>query len=441
MKLVLFGAVANNLYVFARSLDGCGRTVEFLRDRTELAPISQPSWEDVSTTVGFQEMAAARWSRAAWDEWERRHGWSPPAWYRDPQGSPWIVSRPKLPPLDWIDSALLRIGLGRHPEWQPILDAMASADLVMVCGAFPLLTAMASGKPYLLWPHGGEMRTAAGLQPPAATLRDRFSSMAIGRLLRTAISGAVSVATHDPTGLAGHLGPSTWGLRADPDFLPIPMPLRPRASKEQRRRALASRLTRLGVQPPQAELVGFVPSRQDFFWKGQDRLIAGLAAAGKAAAGIHLMMAGWGVDYDRARQRVQLLGLEDRFTFLPFALTKPLLLELFDASDLVVDQLRMGTYGTAAVEAMAGGCPVMMHIDATAYEARGWPPPPVIPASDEPSVAERLSALGQGRIDLEAVAAKTREWAAAVHSPDAVLPIFERLAEKCASGNPDAATR
>src|SRR4030043_905009 len=93
--------------------------------------------------------------------------------------------------------------------------------------------------------------------------------------------------------------------------------------------------------------------------------------------------------------------LPQQATFLPCAVSKPILYDFFRAADVVVDQFRMGIYGTSSVEAMSCGAPVMMWIDKKRFQANGWPPPPVLNGKNEEEITRMLRDILIGRIDLE----------------------------------------
>jgi len=46
------------------------------------------------------------------------------------------------------------------------LEFMQTCDLNIVCGMIPTRTAVKSGVPYIIYPHGGDIRTAAGFHGP-----------------------------------------------------------------------------------------------------------------------------------------------------------------------------------------------------------------------------------------------------------------------------------
>ena len=170
---------------------------------------------------------------------------------------------------------------------------------------------------------------------------------------------------------------------------------------------------------PAQPLCGFIPSRVDYYWKGHDLFLHALAQ--RPGADIHWFISGWGADYPRAQAFVAEHRLDHCVTFLPIVLSKPLLFAFMSAVDLCVDQFHMGAYGTAAVEAMARGCPVMMRIDDEAFNARGWEPPPVLNARTENDMVGIFDRIASGDIDLEERGRAAAAWVSRNHAPEQVV--------------------
>lgn len=89
MKIGLYGGIANNMYVFAKSPANQGVETCFIRDRGDRYPFSQPVWEDIRATLDYDDMAkAANWTWQEWTNWETHLGWKAPVWLVDPLETP-----------------------------------------------------------------------------------------------------------------------------------------------------------------------------------------------------------------------------------------------------------------------------------------------------------------------------------------------------------------
>jgi glycosyltransferase involved in cell wall biosynthesis len=425
MKIGFYGGMANNMYVFAKAFHASGGDVCFIRDRSDRYPFSQPVWEDQPFTMHYEEVPRATgWSWEQWQQQERDTGWSPPAWMVDPLKSmPSWDGRVDLSRLSLIDQLWTRRYL-RTPHRENALRAMHGCDVLMVCGIEGSILARFSGKPYIIWPHGGDLMIAAGmLQPPLRQCRQRMIHGIMARHLRAAFDGAICVGNHEPSGItSAYWGAEQYIQNLRVVFMPIPIPVRPRAGAAVRRERLAALLREVGMDAEVAGLTGFVPSRIDYKWKGQDRLLTAIQMRKSVLrdARAKIIFSGWGEDLQHARQFAVENGIADIAVFLDVAISKPLLFRFYDCVDFAVDQFTLGMYGTAALEAMAGGCPLMIWLN-NAYE-RSWGAPPVMNVMTAEQIAQQLESLSIGRYDLEAAGNALQAWMEKTHGARRVIP-------------------
>lgn len=422
MKIGLYGGIANNIYVFAKALAATGADVCFIRDRSDHYPFSQPAWEDMELRLPYADVPqATNWPWERWDALERRLGWTAPAWLYDPLGAPADRALPPGPrnPLDayWLRRYLAA------PHRSATLRKMRECDALLVCGTEGSILANLSGKPYVIWPHGGDMMIAAGLlQPGWRQIRQRIAHSVVHRLLVSAFTKAICIGNHEPTGIStDYYGAEHYIRRQKIAFMPIPIPVRSRLPTPERRRAMTALLQEMGLEAPTDVVIGFVPSRLDYEWKGQDRLLQALLQLqrGKQANNLYLIFSGWGVDFHNAQAFAKEQGIADRILFLDSALSKPLLFRFYLAADFVVDQFKVGMYGTSALEAMACGAPLMIWLNET-YE-RPWGVPPVIQVQTAADIAVALEKILDGRIDLEQCGRALQAWLGRVHNPLTVV--------------------
>lgn len=435
MRIGLYGGLANNCYIFANVLNKAGQNVVFVRDRIDRYAFSQPVWEDAAFVMGYGDVTES--SSFSWEHWERieiEQQWQSPNWVVDPLSFQSEPSGGGTAP-GWLRPLGYKyVRQGKHRP--SVVATMQTCDVLLVCGIEAAILAMMSGRPYIIWPHGGDIRMAAGLASPPKGIRVRMSFELQKVLLLAAYEQAAYVGTHDPKALGGSAGDVGKALRKTSLIhLPIPALSKFRASKSERTPRLAALCQSLGLPPLQGDVIGLVPSRVDFTWKGHDLLLGAL----KRVTGrerLHLIFSGWGNDYTQAKTYVAQHGLRDQVTFLPFSLSKPILAEFFSLVDFAVDQFRfMGTYGTALVEALAAGCPTLMWIEEQAFAARGWEPPPVINAESEADIVRSLELIACGSIDLEAASQSSLAWIQRVHAPEAVLPNLLRRFAKMQSAS------
>lgn len=411
------------MYVFAKALADHGVEVCFIRDRADRYPFSQPVWEDIPFQMTYDEVSqAAFWPWEKWSEKERELKWTAPGWWYDPLDEPGgeaLVAPSKRKGV--LDRYFLRKYV-RAPLRAPVLRKMRSCDALLVCGVEGSVLAYEAGRPFIIWPHGGDTMVAAGMfKPELYRLRFRVAHTLLRRQLVAAYANAVCIGSHEPTGIcADYLGAEGFVRKQKIAFVPIPIPVRQRPSASDRRRMLHGLLTELGSSMPSGEYIGFVPSRIDFHWKGHDRLLQALARIKKEskASAVHLIFAGWGDDHGAAKRFVEENGLSGSVTLLGCALSKPLLYQFFLSADFVVDQFIMGMVGTSALEAISCGAPLITWLN-NAYD-RPWGAPPVLQARTADDIAVVLRDLSEGRLDLGGIGSSLQQWLGRVHDPAAV---------------------
>jgi len=423
MRIGLYGGIANNIYVFAKALAAAGADTCFIRDRSDHYPFSQPVWEDMEFRLPYADVPqAVGWPWERWDAIEKQLGWTAPPWLYDPLGVPTdgrvLLPRQRNP----LDAYWLRRYLAA-PHRAATLRKMRECDALLVCGTEGSILANLSDKPYVLWPHGGDMMIAAGLlQPGWRQPRQRIAHNIVHRLLASAFANAVCIGNHEPTGISNdYYGAEQYIRRQKIAFMPIPIPVQSRLPASERQRAMAALLQEMGLKAPTGAVIGFIPSRLDYEWKGQDRLLQALLQLQRAgqASNLYLIFSGWGVDLHNAKAYAKKHGIADRIGFLDSALSKPLLFRFYLAADFVVDQFKVGMYGTSALEAMACGAPLIIWLN-EAYE-RPWGAPPVIQAQTADDIAIALRKIVEGQIDLDQTGRTLREWLGRVHNPAAVV--------------------
>ena len=429
IKIALFGGMANNLYVFAKALHAAGQDVCFVRDRGDSYPFSQPVWDDAPLTLPYEDLVNPRFDADRWTTIERECGWRAPDWLYDPLHATETrrTSAGGSVPIRAFARRRQRIG-----PWARAFETLKQADAAIVRTVDGALMAAASGLPYAILPHGGDIRLAAGIGDRPKNMRGRLKHALLRHALREAFVRANLVGSHNPKGSA--IGQTTLDQfigRLRFAKVAIPREVVPRRPAPVRRRALSELLERIGAQMPAQPLCGFIPSRVDYYWKGHDQFLHALARRPKAD--IHWLMSGWGADYPKAKEFVAENRLNHCVTFLPVGFSRPLLFEFMSAVDLCVDQFHLGIYGTATVETMAHGTPVVMQIDDEAFNARGWEPPPVLNASNEDDIVRILDRISSGEIDLEERGRAAAAWISRNHAPEIVVPDLVRHLEYAVS--------
>lgn len=365
MKVCFAGGMANNSYMVAKQMARLGVEVSFLRDLYDFYPISQPVWEDIDFSMAYESLTPAEpWTLAKWHREEALLNWTAPEWMRE------VTERTRS--LDLTESLRPTAGELCH-RYGPGLyfaaaDQMAACDVSFVSTNNAMISAMLSGKPYVVCPAGGEFMWASGLIKPQGNTAtpDAIQEFEdIGHLVHQSFMASIAVVTYVPfeghaelcggrdrlESLFGHLKSRFWSVS-------MPYLARARLPSTERPGRFVKVMRDLGVSPPDRKYVAFIPSRIDYTWKGQDRLIDALSFA-RSAPDWLFVFSGWGEDYEKFKATT---GRMDNVVTLPGTLSKPRLMRMFESVDLVVDQFLLGHYGTAAREALSVGTPVMAYV-------------------------------------------------------------------------------
>jgi glycosyltransferase involved in cell wall biosynthesis len=433
MRIGLYGGEANATYLIAKALARAGQDVLLVRDWGMFHPFGHPVWQDAPLRLDAGELDDGRpWDRDRVRALEARAGWRAPDWVVDP-----LEAAPAAAPgaggfagVRGLDAAFLKAVFLRRPHLAAGLDLLRECDMVICNGLEGTTLGLLSGRPVLLWPFGTDIRLVAGFDPPGGgCLRARVENRFWRRLMRRAYPRALGVGSHDPWVAGGERGDAFAASGARRLlYFPLPMPeVDPPLGRAARRTALAAALGALGVPCPEADVICVVPSRLDARVKGSDRLLRAVARVAGSGR-LHVLALGWGRD----RQALGEACGAEHVTVLPFVLSKPLLYGLLSGADMVADQFVVGGYGAAALEAMACGAPVLMHLAAGAFAAKGFALPPVLQAKTEEDIVAALAAVLDGRIDLDARGREALEWIRRVHGwravADGALPQVAALA-------------
>lgn len=414
MIVGFYGALANNTYVAAKSFQNQGCQVVYLKELGDCFPFSQPVWEDKEFVLEYEQIDPSKWTAACWSAKESELGWQQPSFVRAPLIS--VDSDIQRLRGGLVEKFLSKYLLLRSTHRQATLNAMQQADVWIVCGIEATLLARASGKPYVIWPHGSDIRFAAGIDFSWRNFLGRRVFNEIKRWsLRIAYRNALFIGSHDPSGIGGHVGQVNYSIT----YFPLPMPLRHSViDHKERQRALIDLFDRYGVRLPEGKIFIFIPSRIDYWWKGTDRLIAAIKSM--SLPNLHFIFSGWGKDYFKASKDLKGYGV----TFLPFAMSKAFLFKVYENVSLVVDQFCLGSYGTSALEAMSVGTPVMMYIDNQAFFHKGWSLPPVINMQSSAEIGSVLQQIDNGSFPLIQYSEKTVDWFRKTHDENISVPMI-----------------
>ncbi|MDG2989979.1 hypothetical protein L3556_03380 [Candidatus Synechococcus calcipolaris G9] len=420
MKIGFYGGLANNTYVAAKSFHRQGIDVVYIRDIVDTFPFSQPVWEDVSFTLSYEDISNCHFTRQKWTEIEEKLGWQLPEYMLDPSKIDGKLTE------YYQNNLILNFWYLRKSEYRKkIILAMQSVDCLIVCGIEATILAWASGRPYIIWPHGGDIRFASDFDQKWTSTLNNIKKELQRYVLKEAYKKCLWIGSHDPTGIGGHVTPINYSI----EYFPLPLKGKKRLPKKERSNKLKQCLEKLQINVSENSYCVFIPSRIDYYWKGTDRLLAAIEHI--QPNNIHFLFSGWGKDYYKAKNRMKEYSC---CTFMPCAISKPILYELFSSVDLVIDQFCLGTYGTSALEAISVGTPVMMFIKNEAFAHKEWLPPPVLNVKSADEITKFLIKIDTGCLDFDFYSSEITRWFNKTHNETiAVSKVFSKIEDSLAA--------
>lgn len=176
------------------------------------------------------------------------------------------------------------------------------------------------------------------------------------------------------------------------------------------------------------EMLVFMPSHLDWgvvdnsssrsSTKGNDRLIRAFARFLNEGGRAHLLLLDRGPDRNEARSLIENLGISQNVTIKP-QMTKAELVAHMNMADVIADQFDIGAFGTTALEAMACGKVVLMHIDMAQADRCYTERPPLLSASSEESILAALRHASD-RTTREELGERARAWVVRFHDENVV---------------------
>jgi len=415
MRIGIFDNLANNAYSLVRIFRRKGYEADLLLDSSDTFPMSQPVWEDCDFTISTDLLKKKRLTKQYWGEKSLELGWEKPEWIKEVRrkGRRRILLGVLLHPFKHLHSLAK---LGRYGSLftfssEPIKEAMRGYDVIIAFGLGPIY-AFSANVPFIHYPYGGDLT----LIP--------FQKNCIGSLQREALEKVKYIIVGDP-GYLEYL--KRLGIESKAEFIPFMIDTdryKP-ISKNQALLVLESDLH----HKVRNRFVFFVPSRQDFYWKGSDKILMAFAKLVQKREDVFIILSGWGDDLEKSKEMVDQLKLKDHTFFLPYILSKKKLIAYYGLTDAVIDQFTLGAYGTSSMEAMACGKPVIIDFDIGRYAPYFKELPPVLMAKSVEEIYLQMLILSENKNNIcEQIGQKLREWVTEFHG---IKNNFERLVKLC----------
>jgi len=167
------------------------------------------------------------------------------------------------------------------------------------------------------------------------------------------------------------------------------------------------------------EYIFFMPSRQYWMEKGNNLFVEAFSQFHKEYKDSVLVMCEWGPDLYKTKVLVKKLDIEKSVMWLPL-MSKPRLIKWYNLSTVIADQFILGSYGTAAPEAMACEKPVIMYISEKHYLRAFGEIPPVLNAKRKDDILEHMLMCTDSKFRIK-IGQLSRKWVEKHHSPEVVI--------------------
>ena len=151
-------------------------------------------------------------------------------------------------------------------------------------------------------------------------------------------------------------------------------------------------------------------SRLDEKNKGSMIGLDGFAQFSKKNDKARLVFIGWGKDSKKLEKEFKRLGIDNKIIKLPIS-GKAKVRDYLRSADVFIDQFVLGYFGSAGLEAMACGLPVIGRIETEQYAALcETGAPPILNCSTVAEVAERLESLYQSSEYRRKISEDSARW-------------------------------
>jgi hypothetical protein len=165
----------------------------------------------------------------------------------------------------------------------------------------------------------------------------------------------------------------------------------------------------------------FCPTRHDwvegagFNDKANEIFIMALADMRRKGLKVGAIFCEWGGNVKESKEMINIQGLLPHvhwvrpLAMVPFA-------RMAKASDIVVDQFKIGSFGGVMFKSMAIGLPVLTYINKVKILEQYAEPPPVINCSSRNDIVREITALYENREKLREISILSMKWISKFHS-------------------------
>lgn len=157
-------------------------------------------------------------------------------------------------------------------------------------------------------------------------------------------------------------------------------------------------------------------SRLDDGEKGNSIILDAFSIFVKKYPKARLVYTSWGKDHDIFQKKLEQLNIKDSVICLPLS-GKARIRDYLRSSDCFIDQFKLGYYGSAGLEALATGKPVIGRIEKKQYDSIcNTGAPPILNSQTVDDIVHNLTRLVENQNYLFHISEQSRAWFLSNHS-------------------------
>jgi glycosyltransferase involved in cell wall biosynthesis len=182
------------------------------------------------------------------------------------------------------------------------------------------------------------------------------------------------------------------------------------------------------------DIVFFMPSRHHWIEKGNYKAIYAYKKFVTKHKNSLLLMVAWGNDLSRTKELINKLDIPSKNIKFVDPMPKKKLIDMFNESDVVLDQFTLGSWGTTTPEAMSCGKPVIMYYNKEVVKECFGSLPPILNAYTIDEIYEKMELCADPQVR-QKYGVQGREWVKKNHNPSLVVDIHMKTAKELLRGN------
>ena len=369
MRILILGNMANDGYAVAKELRKMNHEVDLAVNISDFG-MALPEWEDANVAAGTDPYCM--------DGNAAMKTWTPPSWIR------YFDFMNRVPRKKYM--------VGKIKSRINLLRMMREYDIVETHVPFAIYSQF-SGTPYVVY-DAGWLRYF----PYGNNIRDK--------LARRGYSKARSIIMTNPDTF--EISDNLKYLNQEKIFF-SPFAIDPEKYKPKDAQELRAKYAN------EDEILLFSPARQIWDEKGNDKMIRAFARFANEIPKSKFIMVAWSIDEKNSKNLVHSLGIQDKIIWIT-PVPKNMLIQYYNAADIVLDQFVLGSWGTSTPEAMACEKPVLMFYKKNYIMRAFGEEPPILNSFNENEIYSNLVKIARNREFANELGKRSREWIIRTHS-------------------------